>query len=168
MLLAASARADSAFEPRQFSPLRRLHSSSPGTRSHLVGLGTTTFQDKMNEAMPKVWPKDGFGNPSDEISDRTPDLTQPGKFDPFDDPLHWRDIQNRFDATEGTSALLLSRYSLCWSFSQEQIHSLQNWGIAQLEPAMHTEQITSLVKTWLPTEDSILSSLSGAIRSGLQ
>lgn len=130
----------------------------PRTSSNL----SSAWKTKMSQAMRASWPSDGFALIDSIINDRTVDLANPLQFDSSEDPLVWGEPGLSRGPSAGTGELLPG-YATCWSFSREQMQTLQGWGASKVEAAMATEQLNSLAATWLPTESAIMTALTSAV-----
>ena len=131
-----------------------------GGSSHL----SSGRKNQMDHAMRAAWPVDGFNYVSDFIVDRSIPK-DPYSFQFSEDPLMTRAFEDYHEPAEGTDSDFLANYARCWSFTPDQRSQIRSWGTSSLESAMNTEQMTVLVKNWLPSEASILNALSTAIQT---
>lgn len=130
----------------------------PGTASSLPA----GWKTKMSTAMRSAWPADDFALNDSIIVDRTVDLASPLTFTRAEDPLTWLTPSLSRGPSSGTGELLPA-YTTCWSFTKDQMQTLRGLGADKVEAAMATEQLTSLVATWLPPEAAIVSTLNDAV-----
>lgn len=139
-----------------------LENIQPGTAANLPA----AWKTKMSTAMRSAWPADDFAINDSIIVDRQVDLANPLSFTHAEDPLTWQTPSLSRGPSSGT-AELLPAYTTCWSFTRPQMQALAGWGAASVEAAMATEQLTSLVASWLPSESAIVSALTSAIDTPL-
>jgi hypothetical protein len=118
---------------------------------------------KMRTAMQRVWPSDNFAIQDDGLADRTVDLTAPLRFESAQDPLVWRSPTHARSPDQAVGVSPRGAYADCFYFTPDQTQTLRSWGVARVKAAMETEQMTTLVTTWPPTESAIVSALSHAL-----
>lgn len=133
---------------------------APRTSANL----SEAWRTKMSSAMRTAWPNDGFAVMDGVISDRSVDLTDPQHFDASQDPLRWGEPSLSRSPSAGTGEFLPT-YVNCWSFSREDLRKLRDWGASRVDSAMATEQMTTLVKTWRPSESAVVSTLAEAVNA---
>jgi hypothetical protein len=124
---------------------------------------STAWRTKMTQAMQGAWPSDRFKIMDDAISDRTIVASSPFRFESSQDPLSWRKPLSPRSPADATGDLLLKGYAQCWSFTRDQAQTLRSWGASRVDAAMETDALTTLVTTWMPSEDAILSALADAV-----
>lgn len=139
-----------------------LENIEPGKASSL----SAAWKDRMSTAMRSAWPADDFAVNDSIIVDRTVDLSSPLSFTRAEDPLTWQTPSLGRGVSSGTGELL-PMYAQCWSFTSDQMQTLKGWGADKVEAALASEQLTTLVATWLPSETTIVSTLADAVSAPL-